>query len=92
MPRSETAGRLAIQLAEALDGVRPFSAERGDGVGEQRDLSAPKTWQWLARICSMSVVPERGSPTTNTGSSLSNPKPRTRWKKSGVQTVVIRVT
>ena len=40
----------------------------------------------------MSVVPDRGNPTTNTGSSLSNPKPRTRWKKSGVQTAIIRVT
>ena len=40
----------------------------------------------------MSVVPDRGSPTTNTGSSLSKPKPRTRWKKSGVQTAIIRVT
>ena len=40
----------------------------------------------------MSVVPDRGSPTTNTGSSLSNPKPLTRWKNSGVQTMVIRVT
>ena len=40
----------------------------------------------------MSVVPDRGSPTTKTGSSLSNPKPRTRSKKSGVQTAIIRVT
>ena len=53
---------------------------------------APKTWEWLAKICSMSVVPDRGSPTTNTGSSLSNPKPRTRSKKSGVQTAIIRAT
>ena len=28
---------------------------------------APCTWGWLARICSTSVVPDRGSPTTNTG-------------------------
>ena len=40
----------------------------------------------------MSVVPDRGSPTTNTGSSLSKPKPRTRAKNSGVQTAIIRVT
>ena len=50
---------------------------------------APKTWEWPAKICSTSVVPDRGSPTTNTGSSLSNPKPRTRAKKSGVQTSII---
>ena len=53
---------------------------------------APKTWEWLARICSTSVVPDRGSPTTKTGISLSKPKPRTRWKKSGVQVAIIRVT
>ena len=40
----------------------------------------------------MSVVPDRGSPTMNTGSSLSNPKPRTRPKNSGVQTAIIWVT
>ena len=53
---------------------------------------APKTWQWLAKICSISVVPDRGSPTTNTGSSLSNPKPRTRSKKSAVQAAIMRST
>ena len=39
---------------------------------------APKTWQWLARICSTSDVPDRGSPTTKTGTSLCSPNPRTR--------------
>ena len=29
---------------------------------------APWTWEWLARICSIKVVPDRGSPKTNTGS------------------------
>ena len=40
----------------------------------------------------MSVVPDRGSPTMNTGISLSSPKPRTRPKKSGVQAAIIRLT
>ena len=61
-------------------------------VSRARVISpAPKTWEWLARICSMSVVPDRGSPTINTGRSLSTPKPRTRWKKSGVEALIIRV-
>ena len=38
VPRSETAGRLAVQLAKALDGVCALSAERGHGVAGQSDL------------------------------------------------------
>ena len=38
MPRSETVGRLAVQLAKALDGVCTLSAERGHGVAGQFDL------------------------------------------------------
>ncbi len=30
----------------------------------------PSTWEWLARICSTSVDPERGSPTMNIGAVL----------------------
>ena len=44
---------------------------------------APKTRGWLARICSTSVVPERGMPTTNTGRTVSRPHPCTRAKKIG---------
>ena len=38
----------------------------------------------------MSVVPERGSPTTNTGTSLSSPPPWTLAKNSGVETPISR--
>ena len=38
VPRSETLGRLAVQLAKALDGVCALSAERGHGVAGQFDL------------------------------------------------------
>ncbi len=36
---------------------------------------APWTCGWLARICSISVVPERGMPTMNTGLVLAAPQP-----------------
>src|SRR2546430_5097336 len=42
---------------------------------------APNTCEWLARICSVSVVPERGRPTMKMGRSVPRPKPHTRSKK-----------
>ena len=38
MLRSKTVGRLAVQLAKALDPVRTLSAQRGDRVVDQLDL------------------------------------------------------
>lgn len=34
---------------------------------------APNTWGWLARMCSISVLPERGSPTTKIGPGSFSP-------------------
>ena len=44
---------------------------------------APKTSGWLARICSISVVPERGRPMTKTGRGVSSPAPARRSERSG---------
>ena len=49
----------------------------------KRSSPAPKTCEWLARICSVSVVPDRGRPTMKIGRSVSSPKPRTRSKNVG---------
>jgi hypothetical protein len=35
----------------------------------------PSTWLWLARICSISVEPERGRPTMKIGSVRGQPCP-----------------
>ena len=37
------------------------------GAARQGAAPAPNACEWLARICSTSVLPERGMPTTNTG-------------------------
>ena len=98
-PRSRSKCREARSWAVSRSKRRRPSMESVPGPPSAAMLSrasgispAAKTREWLARICSMSVVPDRGSPTTNTGSSLSNPKPRTRWKKSAVQAAIIRAT
>jgi hypothetical protein len=38
------------------------------GVGHGENLSGAEHCGWLANICSIKVVPERGMPTTKTGS------------------------
>ena len=49
--------------------------------------------EWLARICSTSVVPDRGSPTTNTGQLRSPSRNRGRaGRNRASQTAIIRVT
>ena len=49
-------------------------SDRSDrDLAERRQLWVPSTWLWLARICSISVDPERGSPTMKIGASDSKP-------------------
>ena len=45
----------------------------------------PSTCEWLARICSTSVEPERGSPTMKIGAALGSPLPACAAKKLGVE-------
>ena len=48
--------------------------------------SVPSTWLWLARICSISVEPERGSPTMKIGASDSKPSPACASRNSRLKT------
>ena len=45
-------------------------------------LSSPAPWtrEWLDRICSIKVVPERGRPKMNTGRRVLKPAPANREK------------
>ena len=45
----------------------------------------PSTCEWLARICSTSVEPERGRPMTKIGSGAVAPVPRRSANKAGVK-------
>ena len=72
-------------------GIRAAGHGRGSPRAGARNVfrarwSSPttKTRGWLARICSTSVVPDLGMPTTKTGRSESRPNPPTRSKNSGV--------
>ena len=40
---------------------------------------------WLARICSISELPDRGMPSTSTGASSGSPYPRTRFHHAAVE-------
>ena len=55
-----------------------FACGRAGGVPTDTAISpsvdsssVPSTWLWLARICSISVEPERGRPTMKIGASDS---------------------
>ncbi len=45
----------------------------------------PSTREWLARICSTRVEPERGSPTMNIGAGLGSPLPARSAKNACVE-------
>jgi len=45
----------------------------------------PSTHEWLARICSTSVDPERGRPTMKIGASLGSPLPARAAKNAPVK-------
>ena len=50
-----------------------FASPLSNPVSDRQCAPAPKTWGWLARICSMSVLPERGRPTTKTAPGCFRP-------------------
>ena len=50
----------------------------------------PSTWLCEARICSISVEPARGNPTTKIGSRLATPQSSRAAKKAGVQVAICR--
>ena len=52
----------------------------------------PSTWLWLARICSMSVEPERGRPTMKIGSGRGQPPPARAAKKLALNRPLQRAT
>ncbi len=52
--------------------AKPWAAKAS---GKAAVSPAANTPGWLARICSIRVVPERGMPTMNTGSSEGPPLP-----------------
>ena len=51
---------------------------------------APVTREWLAKICSTSVVPERGIPKTKIGVWLATPPPDFSRMRSAVMTLFSR--
>ncbi len=52
----------------------------------------PSTCEWVARICSMSVEPERGNPTTKIGSGAGQPTSGAPAKNSRVKSFFERAT
>jgi hypothetical protein len=52
----------------------------------------PSTAEWLARICSTKVEPERGSPTMKIGSGAVAPQPCRSAKNSAVNVARARRT
>jgi hypothetical protein len=52
----------------------------------------PSTCEWLARICSSSVDPARGSPTMKTGSREGQPAPARAAKNYRVKSARVRST
>ena len=64
---------------------RPRAQHAGYGLEVSRTSAsspAPYTSGWLASICSTSVVPDRGSPTMNTGRFVRCPAPESLAKNA----------
>ena len=78
--------------AELADGFRILRLSRRNRPVETAispstgSSSVPSTWLWLARICSISVEPERGKPTMKIGSSDANPWPACCSRNSRLNT------
>ena len=74
-----------LQIGQCGEGV-PLLKQRSQRLEillGQEQLPALKTCEWAARICSVRVVPERGSPTMNTGCFVAIPKPRVAFEELG---------
>ena len=76
----------AVEVRDAVHGrARPGRAIPGMASNvwrASRSSPAPWTCGWLARTCSISVVPDRGRPKTNTGRRVSWPVPAIRAKNA----------
>jgi hypothetical protein len=73
--RSELAQRWGRQNYLPNGNHRLIGVDVRDRLAEIADFPGA-TREWLERICSMSVVPDRGMPTTNSGTAVGSPTPR----------------
>ena len=64
------------QSTGLFPGRRVTAGNESNSSCASQSSPAPNTRGWLASTCSVSDVPERGSPTTKTGRSVSMPNPR----------------
>ena len=92
---AEPAPGLGIELGNRVRevGFAPrFGADRAQAAFEVLAFPGSETAECDARICSISVVPDRGMPRTKIGTSERKPTPSTRSTTSRPKAAIMRST